>query len=484
MGVVFFLSPVLVSSLGAILFGIWQVINQMNSYMTAVDLRSGTSMKWYIAKYRTTLEEIELRRGTTAGILSNIMFLPVYLFVGFVLVWLAPSITQVKPEYINEVRLTTGLLIIALIIDQYSFLFQSILVGMNLTYKNVGVRIALTISGGLATVLLVYAGYGLPAMATVIIGVAVLSGIINFWILKRCVQWFGFARVHFKEIRSFFGLTARFMALKLVTLLNESTDLMLLGFFAGPKYVTSYVVTRYMVQASSLVVKTVQSSIVPGLGRFFGEGNYEKLVEARKLLITFIWFSVTCIGCGIVLWNRAFIGIWISSNLFAGTMECLLIVLIACFNLLRGIDGSIIIMSLDIRKQIITTGIIAMLTIALASALIPLYQILGLLVAMLTGEIAMNISYSALSQKVVGKNNFIRDLFISRKAVVGILLLGLASYASAYVKVYSWVSLCFSAIITGAVLMFLTWTISMSRDEKDMLLFNLKRINYLNIKGD
>jgi O-antigen/teichoic acid export membrane protein len=480
-GVVFFLNPILVSTLGASLFGVWQIINQMNSYMTTVDLRSGTSLKWYVARNRTILADIELQRGMTAGLLSNVIFLPVYIIAGIVLVWLAPSITNVDPVHTHMVRLTIGLLVIAFIIDQYAFLFQSILVGMNLSYKNVGIRVSLTVLGGMGTFLVVYMGYGLPGMAKVAIGIALLSGIINLWIVKKFVQWFGFAQVNFKRIKSFFGLTLRFMVLKTATLLSESTDLILLGFFAGPKFVAAYVITRYMIQAFSIVLKTVQSSIAPGLGSLVGEGNVEKLVEARKLLIAFNWFSITSVGCVIVLWNRLFISTWVTADLYVGTLECLLIVLIACFNLLKGIDGSIIIMSLDIKRQATITGIVALLTIFLSSLLIPLFQTLGLLLAVLVGEIALSIAYSLISQKLVHKKGFLKELFLSRKAIAGILLMSVASYAGTYTEVGGWASLAASLVITGLVFMVITWFASMSKADKDILRFNIMKIKYLSI---
>ena len=58
----FFINPISISQLGASIFGVWQIIGQMSSYMATVDLRTGTSVKWIVARNRTISDDLELKK--------------------------------------------------------------------------------------------------------------------------------------------------------------------------------------------------------------------------------------------------------------------------------------------------------------------------------------------------------------------------------------------------------------------------------------
>lgn len=478
----FFLKPIIISLLGVTLFGIWQIIGQLNSYMTTVDLRSGTSVKWYVAKNRTSSDDLDLKKTMTAAVISNLLLLPLYLLAGAIIVWKAPNVANADLEYYLMIRLAASLLVVGFILNQYSFLLQSILTGMNLSFKRMGVKATITILSGLATIAVLYCGYSLPAMAMVGIGVALITGFMYWWILIRNVSWFGFAKVTWSRITGFFSLNMKFMALKAVTVINESIDYVLLGYFAGPKFVTSYAVTRYLVRASSLILLNVNSSITPGLGRLVGEGNYKKLFEARKTLLTLDWFAITIAGCVILIWNKSFVSIWIEESMFVGFIETLLIVGIASLKLVQRIDGSIILMTLDIWAKIIFTGIIGITTILLATILIPRYQTLGLLIAIAAGTAVITFMNSIIAQNKFEKAGFIKEIFFTRKAIICTALLLFSSYAGTHLEVHNWPSLIFALTGTTLLVIIFIWFLAMSKDDKTIIISNYKKIRLFRYK--
>ncbi|MDD4736887.1 MAG: lipopolysaccharide biosynthesis protein [Kiritimatiellae bacterium] len=478
----FFLKPIIISLLGVTVYGIWQVIGQMNSYMATVDLRSGTSLKWYVAQNRTSLGQMALKKAVTAAVLANLFLLPLYLLAGAIIIWLAPAATQAQPEFHFIIRLATSLLVIGFVFNQYAFLLQSILAGMNLTFKRMGFKALITILSGVATVAVLYAGHSLPAMALVGIAMALVSGVTYWWILKQNVEWFGFARVSWTEIKGFFGLTVKFMASKTVNMINESSDYVLLGYFAGPQFVTSYAVTRYLVRATSKILGSINSAVTPGIGGFVGEGKLNKLFEARKILITVNWVAITVSGCVILVWNRSFLSLWVGGELFAGTKESLLIVVIASLKLLKNIDGSMIVMTLNIWKQNIVTGVIGVATIVLASILVPHYETLGLLIAIGAGTLVMALAYSILAQNNYHTAGFVRQLFVTRKSAVCTLLLLLASFAGARLEVHTWMALIGVAAATVLFVVICIWLFALNKKDKEILISNCKRVRFAQYK--
>jgi O-antigen/teichoic acid export membrane protein len=473
--VVFFMNPIIISSLGATLFGVWQIISQMNSYMATVDLRSGTSVKWFVARNRTTTSSIELKKTMSAAVYANLIFLPLYILAGAVMVWLAPSVSHVKDEYSTMVRVATGLIALAFIINQYAFLLQSVLAGMNLSFKRIGIQSTLTILGGGATVVLLHFGYGLSSMAVVQIVTAIATGLVFWWTLKKHVDWFGFVKVNLRESFSFVKLTGKFMAHKTVSTINGSNDLILLGYFAGPKYVGSYVVTRYLVQATSRVIGNVISAVTPGLGRLVGEGNYSKLFEARNIMITFSWLFLAITGVAVLLWNKSFVSIWTDLNLYVGDNETFLIVLIASLNIIQQIDAGIITMTLDIRNQIILIAVSASLSMSMAIILIPKFHIMGLLIGMLSGSLIITICSSIIAQKKVNGKRFLQKILLSRTAIVSLSLLFGAGYFGRFFKVSSWWALI-SVLLLTLISTIILWLLTVTVNDRKIVLNNLKRI--------
>ena len=478
--VTFFVNPIMISSLGAPLFGVWQIIGQMNSYMATVDLRSGTSVKWFVARNRTILSSTELKKTMSAAVYANILFLPLYILAGAILVWLAPTISNVKAEYSTMVRVAAGMIALAFIINQYAFLLQSVLVGMNLAFKRIGVQSALTILGGVAIVTLLRLGYSLPAMAGVQLVIGIVTGVVFWWIVRIYVDWFGFAKISLRDSFSFIKLTGKFMAHKTVTTINESNDLILLGCFAGPKYAGAYVVTRYLVQAISKVIGNVFTGVTPGMGRLVGEGNYSKLDDARTIMITFSWLFLAITGVTVLLWNKSFVSIWTGPDLYVGRYETFLIVLIASLKTIQSIDGGIITMTLDIRRQIIVIAISAFISIAMSVLLIPKFQIMGLLIGMFSGGLIITTAFSIIAQNKVDGKRYLQKVLMSRPAIVSLSLLFAACYFERFFEVSTWLSLICVFIVTVIISTGL-WLLAVSANDRELVLSNLKRIKVFKI---
>src|SRR5205807_1059147 len=60
-----------------------------------------------------------------------------------------------------------------------------------------------------------------------------------------------------------------------------------------------------------------------------GEHQYGRAQLVRRELLALTWLFATAVGTTILLWNRSFVALWVSSNHYAGSDVDLLIVLIA-----------------------------------------------------------------------------------------------------------------------------------------------------------
>ncbi|WP_294079545.1 oligosaccharide flippase family protein [Proteiniphilum sp. UBA5384] len=472
----FIIDPFIISFLGGFYYGIWQIINQLNSYLATTDLRAATALKWIIAKDRTTKSEYELKQSVSSSLYTNFIFLPLYLITGAIIVYYVPYITKVSSEDFFLVRKTSAIMVLAFIITQIFFLFESVLHGMNLSYKRLGIRSIITILGGVFTFILLSCGFSIDGLAIVNVFIALATGLTFALIVKKIVPWFGFVKVRFNQIMSFAKLSGWFMIDKIVNLLNESIDLILLGYFASAQYVTMYTISRFTIQAVSSIYRSGQGAIVPGITRFLGENKFDKIIYFRKSMIIMNWFVLGIFGSVIILLNRSFIGLWTNQDYFAGSYETFLIVLLALLKSLYSIDDSIITMNLNLKKKIIISAISALMTIIMSIILIPQFHIIGLLISLIIGLLLRMVIFSSIAKDIVNGSNFIPNLFFSRISLFSLFILGISTYLSQYIMVDKWFNLFLYAFFYLLLIVPLYWFMGLNKLNRDFLIENLRRI--------
>ncbi|HKG05855.1 MAG TPA: oligosaccharide flippase family protein [Pedobacter sp.] len=466
----FVLNPFIVASLGATLFGVWQVISQLNSYMATADVQAGASLKFILAKERTTSTEFELKKAVSCALYSNLFFLPLFCIVGALVVWFAPILSKVTVEQFPIVRGASALLVSTFVVTQMFFLYESTLHGMNLNYKRIGIRAVIIIMTGIGSAVVLYAGWSIIGLALVQFISAIVIGLSFVWIVKSNIPWFGFVKVEIREIIAFVKVSGWFMLMKFAALFNSSIDMILLGYFAGPKFVAAYAISKYAVTAGSNLITTALSAGTIGLGKFIGERNFEKIVLARKQFLMFQWVLFFVFGTLICMFNRSFIGLWTNKELFSGQLNTLLIVIVALLNVIIQFDGSIINITLNLKRKILFLFLSATVTVVCVSLLVPIYQTTGLLVGMICGNLVIIYGTEKIVASVLISKNLLIDLFLNKKALITVCMLLLVSYFSRDLRLSSWLSLALTAVGVCLVLAPFIWFIMINKMERHSLL--------------
>src|SRR5438105_15213618 len=153
--------PILVGGLGRSLYGVWEMLGRLVGYMTAGDGRPTQALRLVIATLQTSDDDDAKRRYVGAAFVVWMLFLPVILAAGTLLVWLVPAITQAPPALHAAVRLAVALLVVGLLFANLASLPESVLRGMNLGYKRMGLQAGLGIVGGALTAGAIALGLGL-----------------------------------------------------------------------------------------------------------------------------------------------------------------------------------------------------------------------------------------------------------------------------------------------------------------------------------
>lgn len=427
-GVLAVVTPLVVNGLGSSVFGVWQILARLITYMHAADGRPTQALKWVIANRQADNDDELKRRHVGSAMAVWLLFLPVLIGISSLLVWISPYIAKVPAEMHATVRLTAGLLVANFFLIQLVSLPESVLRGMNLAYKRMGWQAALNVIGGVLTVGALYLGSGLVGLAVGQVILAALTGMLFLAVVKRYVPWFGVSRPLLSEVRTFFKLSVWWFAWTTVSKFLMASDILILGMVASSSDVTTYTLTSFAGTSLLSLVTIALAAVAPGLGGLIGQKKFEHAAAVRTEMMTVSWLLLTAVGSTILVWNRSFIYLWVGPQHYSGFWANLLNVLMIVQLIYIRNDSYFIDLTLQLREKVIMAVIAAIISIGASALLIPRLGIAGLCLGMLLGRLALTISYPFVVNKRLGRSNRAELTDALRPAVVMTLMFGVSAY--------------------------------------------------------
>ncbi len=288
-------------------------------------------------------------------------------------------------EHIWHVQLATGLLVANLIIFSLVAVPRSVLEGENLGYKRMGLSALLVFIGGGITWLALYLDTGIYGVAAATLIATLFTGILFLQVVRTYAPWFGVVRPSLAAARNFMGLSWWFLGWHSIMRLMRASDVIVLGRFDSLESVTTYTLTKYASETLIMFVAIMVFGITPGLGRIIGSGGLKKAADVRNEIMSLTWLLATVLGITIILWNWAFIGLWVGADYYAGSMANLLIVIVVVqFVLIRN-DAGIIDLTLRLQRKVLLGAVSVMVSIVAAAVLVKYLGIVGLCLGFILG---------------------------------------------------------------------------------------------------
>lgn len=474
------LNPLLVSGLGAQLYGTWRVLWQWSGYVWASSGRSAQALQFAVANRQHVASEQEKRGYVTSAVIVWLLFLPVLLGIGALGVWLAPVLLHTPPDLVGVVRWAATLLVADAIVLTVLSASRSVLQGENLGYKRMGLSAGLVVLGGVLMATAVLTGTGIVGVTAANLVNTVLTGVL-FWRLARVyVPWFGLGRASRATVRWFLGLSSWFLGWKLIMQLMIASDVVLLGALASVGLVTVYVLTKFVAESLNRLLLVLVNGLIPGLAGLVGEGKHRKAMRVRAETMALTWLVVTAVGASILLWNASFVGLWVGDEHYAGPLATLLIVLmVGQFCFIRN-DGFIIDATLQLRVKVLTGAVSTMVSIGLAAVLVGGYRlgIPGLCAGIIAGRIVLTVVYPWQVGRSLGYPLAaqLRGLVRPALATAALFTVGLA--LQAHVVTSSWGTLVAGAVLTAVLLTPVAAWSGLTADQRRHLMKRLRTLQH------
>ena len=438
-GVQLVITPILVSTLGRSLYGIWEMLGRMIGYMAAADGRPSDALRLMISQNQTG-DVMEKRRAIGAALAVWVLMLPLVGLVGGTLAWLAPTLTHAPAELHSAVRLTCVLLVVAFIFAGLAAIPESTLRGMNLGYKRMGLQSATSIVVGAIAVWAVKADFGLPGLGSSWIARDFIVGALYWLLVRKYLPWFHVAKPTKAAVKGLLSMSVWLALGDFVSKLLLASDVLILGWVISPVAVTSYVLTSYSARIGLGIFGFTAGAAMPGFGGVLGQKQFARAVQLRTELRTLTWLFTTVVGTAVLLWNPSFLHLWVGSKNYAGPLVNLLIVLVISQTAFIRTDSYIIDAALRPVGRVILGAFTVVATLGLGIWLTHLLGIVGLCLGLFLGRSIQSIGYPLIVRNCLNhpaKEPAKRWAAI-RMAFVTALLFGAATFLSRGLHAHSW----------------------------------------------
>src|SRR5439155_206613 len=261
--------------------------------MTAGDGRPAQALRLVVSNLQGSPDDSAKRRYVGGSLVVWLPFMPLVVVIGGALVWLAPTITKTAPALAAGVRLTAALLTVSLVFGNLASLPESVLRGMNLGYKRMGLQAGLEVVGGALMAGAIYLGLGMLGAAGAQVAFALLMGLCFWWVVKKYVPWFGIERPTRADVKGLLSLSLWYSAGEAITKLQLASDVLILGIVLSPTVVTAYVLTSYAARTAVNLHVLAAGGAIPGIGGVIGEREFAKAVRLRNELLALTWLCAT-----------------------------------------------------------------------------------------------------------------------------------------------------------------------------------------------
>ena len=393
--------PILVRLLGQSLFGTWQVLGQLLGYLTSTDGRPTDALRLVVANRSAVDAPDTLRRHVGSALVVWLLFLPLAIVGGGILIWLSPTLTKVSPAMVPVVRFAAALLFLQFVLATLSGVPEAVLRGANLGYKRMGLQSGLQVLGGILTVGAVSLGLGLVGLSLAQVTLAMVTALC-FWLLaSRYVPWFGVARPRRVEVRSMVRTSAWLAIGDLIAKLLVASDVVILGAVLSPADATPYVLTGYASRTAMGILVLATGGAMPGLGSVIGRGDRRQASALRTELLWLTWLATTVLGVAMLVWNRSFVRLWVGSQQYAGIVPNILLVVATVQTAFIRCDSYIIDATLRPRLRVVVGAIAAVTTISACVVLTRMFGLIGLCAGVVAGRLIQTVAYPIIAGRAL-----------------------------------------------------------------------------------
>jgi O-antigen/teichoic acid export membrane protein len=260
-------------------------------------------------------------------------------------------------------------------------------------------------------------------------------------------------------VRAFVGLSWWFLLWNLVMQLVKGSDVIVLSAIAGASLVTVYTLTSFVPQSVTDLVFMVISATMPGLGGLVGAGELDRAARVRNETMVVSWLVSVGAGATIIVWQPAFLAIWVGEKYDAGTLATVLICVMVTQLALIRVDSNVIDLTLRVRAKVLLGLFSALLGAGLGMLLAGPFDlgISGLVTGLLLGRLPLTVAYPVLVGRLLKRHRVVDARAVARPLAASVLLCAVAVLLRPFAAAEGWFALVSLGSLSAAALLLLAY---------------------------
>jgi O-antigen/teichoic acid export membrane protein len=471
-------NPVLLAYLGPNGFGMFQVLERLISHAAPAGGRPAEALKWFIANRQASDDDEHKRQAVGSALAVWFVFLPILVPLGLVVGWFAPTWLHADPSLVWVVRIAAVALIADLIIAGITNIPWAAMAGQNVGYKRMGLTASLEFVAALFLIVgaVLHGGLVGVAIATAL-GTAVI-GTVYYFLARIYVPWFGYSKPDRPAVKRFLALSWWFLLWNFVMKVTMGGDIIVLGIAGSTTEVTTYTLTRFIPVTVMAGVTSMIFGMAPGLGGLIGAGEVHRAARVRNETMAASWLLSTVACAAVLVWLPTFLGLWVGSRYYPGTVATLLIaVMIVQLTLIR-VDSNIIDLTLNLRTKTLLGLLSAGLSVVIAWILVSTFDmgIPGVVVGFMLGRIPQSLAYPLMIGRFLSIPTSEQLRGTARAGLTTAGLFAVTSFLGTEVLLHSWIYLILGGGATAVVLGLAAFFLGLSARQRRWLKDRGRRI--------
>ncbi len=316
--VALFMTPFLIKSLGDRVYGMWMLVGSVFGFYDLLDLGLTAAVRRFLSK------ELGLKNYEEGNQVINTALL-VFSIIGLAAFGITVIVAFFSRYFIPdpaEAFLFRNFLLITGVSVSLMFVIRTFygVLESHLRYDiNVGVDLLnLLLRTGLI-ILFLKKGYGLIAIAVIMLSVNVFCHIITIIFTKAVAKYMKFSFKYFnrKKLKIFFGYSIYSFLGQVSSRIGNDIDNFVIAGFLGVGFVTVYSIAARLAKYFSQLVWSSTGLMTPIFSQYEAVGNFGAIREKYVFVSKLAWCFSLIIGGNIILLGKPFILRWVGPEYIA-----------------------------------------------------------------------------------------------------------------------------------------------------------------------
>ncbi|MEW6412247.1 MAG: flippase [Candidatus Zixiibacteriota bacterium] len=454
--ITFFFVPYIASVFGDARYGVWVIIFQTINYFSLLDIGLTSALTRYISRHLSERDYDKINRILSTSnllyfVVGSIVFGGIYLFVTFFFGYFKIG----DPALITEGKNALLILGAFMAFNFYLLPFGNSLAGFQRHDITRVLAIIEEIVRVLIMVWLLKLGYGLVALALVILSVSVakhIAGVI--WLRKLHPQVrFLLGKSDAATVKMLLGYSRVSFGITIGWLIMFNTDTFLLGILSSSVAAGVYNPGAQLMLYLRNIINSIGTPLMPAISHIEASGDIEKVSDVYLRGIKYISYLSFLLGVGVVVFARPFVNLWLPPE-FAEAADVMMILAFGTSVFLPQIIGNSVLFGIGQHRYILYTLIAeSAVKIILSIILIPRYNLIGMALANAVPQVVFYLTLYPYFMSVALRlplGQILRTFAVSASLAV-VVAAPVSLILRTYVIPASWISLAFDVIAVALV---------------------------------